>query len=131
MRAVPVAPWAMPVVQSDGTTLMVKAVGDEWWHCLMTTDGLAVAHGEYGDLYYRMGDVVTTVRAHNPEARQADEVAFVRAHSQELAPASVAEADAGKHRARRRADVARLPQVQPMGRPRVPVIMVQYPDKKM
>ena len=129
--AVPVAPWSMPVRQSDGTTLTVRAVGDEWWHCLLTTDGLVVTHGADGDLYYSMAGMPTAVRAHNPELREAEECDFILAQKQALKLSSMGGDRAVGHRAPRRAGSARVPQVQPMGRPHVPVIMVQYPDKLM
>ena len=51
-HAAPAMPGFSKVTQSDGSTLTVQAVGDEWYSLLYTADGLVVERGNDGDFYY-------------------------------------------------------------------------------
>ena len=129
--AVPAKPGWHTLTQSDGTTLMVQAVGNAFNHALLTNDGLMVALGDDGDYYYRSSLTgLTAVRAHETKDRTASEKAFIAAQRSNLtmpqksfihkqgAPTfgvggSNADAD-----------------VPANGNRKVPIILVEYQDKK-
>ncbi|MBQ5723658.1 MAG: peptidase M6, partial [Muribaculaceae bacterium] len=46
--AVPADPRPFTVTQPDGTTLTIRIVGDEFFHCLMTEDGYLVKKASDG-----------------------------------------------------------------------------------
>ena len=129
--AVPAKPGWHTLNQSDGTTLRVQAVGNAFNHALLTSDGLMVALGNDGDFYYTSSLTgLTTVRAHEVKDRTASETAFIEAQRSHLTmqpkefkpihgkPAfgvggSNAESD-----------------VPAQGTRKVPIILVEYQDKK-
>ena len=129
--AVPAKPGWHTVNQSDGTTLQVQAVGNAFNHALLTKDGLMVALGSDGDFYYNSSLTgLTTVRAHEAKDRTASETAFIEAQRGHLTmqpkefrpvqgkPAfgiggSNADSD-----------------VPAQGNRKVPIILVEYKDKK-
>lgn len=62
VQAVPVKPGVRTHAQSDGTTLRVEPVGDEWFRAAVTAgEGLTVARGADGDYYYRTAAGLTSV----------------------------------------------------------------------
>ena len=61
--AVPAKPGLNTVSMSDGTTLQVQVLGDEWSHSLATADGLTIAFGDDGLFYYVVSGNITNVRA--------------------------------------------------------------------
>ena len=76
--------WAIPadktlakVKQSDGTTLMLRLVGDEFFHYNTTEDGYTVLKTENGDYQYavKQGNVLVAsgMVAHNAQLRSAHE----------------------------------------------------------
>ena len=50
--AVPAKPGLNSIKLSDGSTLQVQAIGDEWHHSLATADGLTIALADDGFFYY-------------------------------------------------------------------------------
>ncbi len=77
--AVPAHPSPVDVNQSDGTTLTVRLVGDEFYHRTMTTDGYTLLQLSNGDYVYAQEStasrlVPSRVIAHNPQARNAQEL---------------------------------------------------------
>ena len=116
------------VTQSDGTTLQVQALGDEFHHRLATADGLTIAQAGNGDYFYCTNAGISAVRAHDATVRSAAETAFLAAHHGEMTPAS---ASNGSRRARQAAMRRAITQVPTLGSPRVPIILVEYQDKKM
>ena len=83
--AVPAKPGWHTLNQSDGTTLQVQAVGNAFNHALLTKDGLMVALGADGDYYYTSSLTgMTTVRAHEANERTASETAFIEAQRSNL-----------------------------------------------
>ena len=129
--AKPAKPGWHKIQQSDGTTLNVQAVGNAFNHAILTTDGLTVARGDDGDFYYISSLTgLTTVRAHNEDLRTTSEATFIRAQRSNLTmqvksyvqprgkgnfAVGGSNADAG---------------VPAMGQRRIPIILVEYKDKK-
>ena len=127
--AVPAKPGLKKTVtQSDGTTITVGLVGDEWHHSLVTSDGKPVARVANGDLVYRTADGVSTVIAHEKAQRTAAEKAFLE-QNQDAMTADAIIAKSGRAKARAasgRRKAAGNPQVPQTGSPKIPIILVQY-----
>ena len=126
-HALPADPRPVTLSQSDGTSVTVRLVGDEWQNCLLTADGLLVGRNALGDVYYKINGVLSSVRAH--DERDAVETAFIAANRSALTAA-----DAAQGPERRRVAAPRRvgsTQVPVTGTPRVPVLLVQYADKAM
>ena len=82
VSAVPAHPRPVNVLQSDGTTLTVRLVGDEFYHRTMTTDGYTLLQTSNGDYVYALQSadsrlIPSNVIAHNPQARSAGELKMV------------------------------------------------------
>ncbi len=130
--AVPANPRRVALPQTDGTSVGVRLLGDEWHSRLVTADdGLAVCRDSAGDVYYKLDGRTTAVRVHDLADRSAAERAFVEAHRAALttiAPPSewqlARRASAGPRR-------VGSTQVPVTGSPRVPILLVQYTDKPM
>lgn len=130
VQAVPAKPGLRTVKQSDGTSIQVRLAGDEWHHSFMTSDGYAVSRAENGDMYYRTTDGVSTIMAHDAAQRSATEKAFISANAEKMTLQSLFTPVQSARRARNL--VARkASQVPQTGSPHVPVILVNYRDKKL
>ncbi len=131
--AVPAKPGLNTVTMSDGTSLQVQVLGDEWNHSLATADGLTIAFGDDGLFYYVVSGNITNVRAHDVANRNASELLFVNANKDQMTMAAIQEAkfQSGKLRSAQRATSLKATQVPNNGSPRVPIILVQYTDKSM
>ena len=133
--AVPAKPGVTTLTQSDGTQITVRTVGDEWHSAILTQDGLVVERAANGDFYYRTATGLSDVRAHNTLDRGAAEAQWVREHASSLTPQSL-ETTAGKAR-RASARLGGRPQkvgstqVPTTGSPRVPIIVIEFSDKKL
>ena len=130
--AVPAKPGWHTLNQSDGTTLRVQAVGNAFNHALLTSDGLMVALGDDGDYYYTSSLTgLTTVRAHEVKNRTASETAFIEAQRGHLTmPQNRFEP---RHGASPRFGVGGSNAesgVPAQGTRKVPIILVEYKDKK-
>lgn len=130
--AVPAKPGWHTLNQSDGTTLRVQAVGNAFNHALLTSDGLMVALGDDGDYYYTSSLTgLTTVRAHEVKNRTASETAFIEAQRSHLTmPQNRFEP---RHGASPRFGVGGSNAesgVPAQGTRKVPIILVEYKDKK-
>ena len=135
MWAVPAKRITMKVQQPDGTMLTLTQRGDEYFHYLMTEDGVMVKQNGEGYYYVNVvaGSVVPTERlAHSLAERSSDEVRFVEAlpDRQQLCDVAM------QHELRaQRARAARAPQkvaeVPATGNVSVPVLLVQFSDVKM
>jgi M6 family metalloprotease-like protein len=129
--AVPAKPGWVTLKQSDGTLLRVQAVGNAFNHALLTSDGLMVALGDDGDYYYKSSLTgMSTVLAHEPSQRSASERAFiVSQHSnltmthKEFKPIQ-GRPFFGVGGSNADADVPSL------GARKVPIILVEYQDRK-
>ncbi len=134
-NAIPAKPGLLTITQSDGTTVQVQQLGDEFHHSLATADGLTIDQGADGDYYYLSATGLTIMRAHNAASRSAAEQAFVAQHAGQFTLSALQQAAqrSGQQRARKAPAPQRVGQTQvpTMGSPRVPIILVQYTDKKM
>ena len=79
--AIPAHPRPVDIRQSDGTTLTLKLVGDEFHHYSATTDDYTVLQRGNGDYVYAVqsGERIapSSVIAHNPQMRSASEMKMV------------------------------------------------------
>lgn len=98
--------WAVParritktIEQPDGTTVEVTLQGDEWFHSYVTSDNLAVWINDEGYAVYVTTSGPTTILAHNPADRSADEQTAIAANSASMNFAAV-RAEAPKYQAR-------------------------------
>ncbi|MBR1803622.1 MAG: M6 family metalloprotease domain-containing protein [Muribaculaceae bacterium] len=128
--AVPAKPGFRTVSQSDGSTLQIQLLGDEFHHSLATADRLTIEQGADGDYYYCSARGITTMRAHDAAHRSAAELAFLSANRDQFTMTATMTA-AKRARAQKAAARRALTQVPTMGSPRVPIILVEYTDKKM
>lgn len=80
MHAIQAVPWAVPVPQPDGTTLMVRIIGDEYYHRYSTTDGYTLAPQADGSFTYVVPSASTRppVLAHDPDKRTATELQLLQ-----------------------------------------------------
>ena len=130
--AVPAKPGWHTIKQSDGTTLKVQAVGNAFNHALVTSDGLTVARGNDGDYYYTSSLTgLTTMRAHEVNDRTPAETAFLNAQRGSMTMPEKSHQIPGnkgsfKYVGGSNADA----DVPAMGSRRIPIILVEYKDKK-
>ena len=83
MYAVPAKPGKpLTFTQSDGTTIQVSMVGDEFRHSFVTTDGITVAQAENGDFYYRTPAGISDRLAHNATDRSASEASWIASQAE-------------------------------------------------
>lgn len=127
MLAVPAKPGRpLSYTQTDGTTIQVSMVGDEFRHSFVTADGLTVAQAADGDFYYSTAAGISATRAHNPASRSAAETSWIADNAQSLTLSA-----SKPSKARRNASAKKTPQVPGTGSPKIPILLVQYTDKKM
>lgn len=129
--AMPAKPGWHKITQSDGTTLVVQAVGNAFNHAIVTRDGLTVARGSDGDFYYSSSLTgLSSMRAHNEGQRTPAEATYVNAQRANLtmAPKSLVKpyksGKLGVGGSNADADVPSL------GQRRIPIILVEFKDKK-
>ena len=129
--AMPAKPGWQTIVQSDGSTLTVQAVGNAFNNAIVTTDGLTVARGSDGDFYYTSSVAgLTAVRAHDPGVRTVSESAFVDVQRGALTmQVKSYKQPAGEHQLRASSSNASAA-VPAMGERRIPIILVEFQDKK-
>lgn len=130
--AVPAKPGWHMVKQSDGTTLKVQAVGNAFNHGILTADGLTVARGADGDYYYTSALTgLTAVRAHEAGERPASEAAFIDAQRGSLKPVDKSYQRYPQRQATFRVGGSNAESGVPaMGQRRIPIILVEFSDKK-
>ena len=130
--AMPAKPGWQIITQSDGTTLKVQAVGNAFNNAILTSDGLMVARGSDGDFYYNSSLTgLTAVRAHEVGQRSASEDAFINVQRSNLTmrfkqwqmphKRSTTLGVGGSN------DESGVPA---QGKRRIPIILVEYKDKK-
>ncbi len=129
--AVPAKPGWNRMKQSDGTTLRVQAVGNAFNNALLTEDGLMVERGSDGDFYYYSSVTgLTKVRAHESANRSAVEKAFVNVQRSALTMQYQSyKLPHAKGKLGATASNADAP-VPAMGQRRIPIILVEFADKK-
>lgn len=134
MWAVPAKRITMKVEQPDGTVLTLTQRGDEYFHYLMTEDGVVVKTNGKGYYYADIADgkIVASKRlAHARESRSQEEMQFVKALpsvNELYGVAMQRESTAQRVRAARAPQ--RAGEVQTTGDVHIPVLLVQYSDVK-
>lgn len=134
MWAVPAKRVAIEVKQPDGTVLTLTYGGDEYFSYLLTEDGAMVRR--VGDAYYYLhiegGEVKPSKQlVHNCALRTAEEVQFVEALPSSSEMIDVALARGARAQQRRGAQAQqRAGEVPNQGEVRVPVLLVEFADKK-
>ena len=130
--AVKAYPGLLTRVQSDGTTLTYRVVGDEHYHAFATSDGHVIRPDAHGDMRYvealgSSGQPVLGMIAHDSRLRSARESARLR----EVGTVDFGAASAGARA--RRAPQQRLPgpSVPTTGRLRGVVLLVEFADNSM
>lgn len=132
--AVPARRILRTYTQSDGEQISVMLVGDEHFHTYVTSDGLTLARNAKGDFVYQTSSGLSSVMAHNPNKRPVAELQFLEAEKGKLSMSALA--IASKANIERRKGVAAVAtragetQVPNNGSPRIPVLLVEYRDKK-
>ena len=130
-QAVPARPGRHTISQSDGTTLQVQTVGNAFNNAILTRDGLTVARGQDGDFYYFSSATgLTSMRAHEAHQRSASENAFINVQRGSLTmsyqsykmPREKDKLGVGGNNA----DAS----VPALGPRRIPIILVEFKDKK-
>ena len=125
--AVPARPGWHQMKQSDGTILTVQTVGNAFNNAILTRDGLMVARGANGDFYYKSSLTgLTAIRAHDAEERSATETAFVAAQRSNLTLQPRQSSQSFNRTGGSNADAG----VPAMGERRIPIILVEFKDKK-
>ncbi len=127
--AVPAEHGVRVYSQSDGTTVSLELQGDEWHHSYVTTDGLTVMRNSKGDFVYRTTHGVSNVMAHNAIDRTAAEQQFVASNASQMTLQALFTTEQSARRTRALAD-RKAAQVPPTGSTLVPVVLVNYQDKK-
>ena len=129
--AVPAKPGWHTVTQHDGTKLKVQAVGNAFNNAIVTSDGLTIARGSDGDFYYTSRLTgLSSIRAHEASERTPAEKAFVNAQRGTLTMTRnsyMLPNKSGKLSATGSNATASVPA---MGERRIPVILVEFQDKK-
>ncbi|MBR0494122.1 MAG: M6 family metalloprotease domain-containing protein [Muribaculaceae bacterium] len=130
-QAVPAKPGWHTVTQSDGSTLQVQAAGNAFNNALLTRDGLTVARGSDGDFYYISSVTgLTTVRAHEVDQRSGSENAFINVQRGSLTMTNkpyIMPREKGKLGVGGSNAEAGVPA---LGQRRIPIILVEFKDKK-
>ncbi len=132
--AMPAKPGWHIIKQSDGTTLKVQAVGNAFNNAILTSDGLTVARGDDGDFYYTSSLTgLTAVRAHEAGERTPGETAFVNAQRANMTMSSRASRPYRMPNQKGKIGVGGSNEdsgVPAHGQRRIPIILVEYKDKK-
>ncbi len=136
VHAVPAKRGASYVAtQPDGSSLTVLIVGDEHFHALLTTDSLMVGQDASGTYYYRSVDGLTGVMAHDKGFRDASERDYLSSSIEKISwQYKAVREQLFKKRQRLNGNTINrgLTADFPVhGSPKIPVILVQFPDKKM
>ncbi len=128
--------WAVPAkrgfhsfTQSDGSVIHIQTYGDEHFHSFVTNDGLMVKQNAAGDFCYATLNSISTRLAHNKYERSISELNFIDRMGDSVRFASVTATAVGKTIAARLVQAQRASQVPYVGKVRVPIIVVDYPDK--
>ncbi len=135
LHAVPAKRGFTTFTQSDGSKMTVELTGDEYCHAYVTSDGLTVRQDSNGDFYYVTAQGMSQVKAHDMGQRTTAELNYIAANKASLSfPALVegqqAEMASKRHMARGPKKVGDT-QVPNQGNVRVPILLVNYTDKKM
>ena len=130
--AMPAKPGWRTFTQSDGTTLQVQCVGNAFNSAILTRDGLTVARGDDGDFYYNSSLTgLTAVRAHELGERTPAEEAFIGAQRSNLVMSrNPFQMRVGSHGQFGVGGSNAESGVPAYGQRRIPIILVEFKDKK-
>lgn len=118
-------------IQPDGTVLTLTLAGDERFHTHLTSDGLPVMKNDKGFYCYYTNKGISEIKASNPEVRGAMEAEFVHRNIEVLDYNYLREESVKNIRGRDNVKLqSSRTQVVNKGRPRIPVLLLQYKDKK-
>lgn len=126
--AIPAKPGRHTFTQPDGTTVTLQRIGDERFHTLITTDGLAVSRAADGAYKYMTPQGVSAITAHNPGARTEAEARFLEANAENVSATNIARKAAARRKAAAKTPAQKASQVPNNGSPRVPILLVAYKD---
>lgn len=133
--AVPAKQGVRTYVQPDGSVISLRLIGDEYFHALVTEDGLTVSRDNNGVFRYRTADGSVGMPVHNPGERTVWERNYVSSLGEGTSFTSLSRSrreavkSSRKARAGRRVG-AQNRQVPCVGSPRIPILLVQYKDYK-
>ena len=129
--AVPARPGWYTMTQSDGSTLKLRAVGNAFNNALLTTDGLTVERGSDGDFYYTSSITgITAVRAHDESSRTAAERAFIKVQRSSMQMTQNPYKLPGRPGSLGAVGSNAAASVPAIGTRRIPIILVEFQDKK-
>ena len=129
--AMPAKPGWHNVTQSDGTTLKVQAVGNAFNNAILTSDGLTVVRGSDGSFYYSSSLTgQTAMLAHEPGQRTPSENAFVNAQRAHLMMQKASPVTAPRNHRLGVGGNNEDSGVPALGQRRIPIILVEFTDKK-
>ena len=130
--AMPAKPGWHTISQSDGTTLQVRGAGNAFNSAILTRDGLTVARGSDGDFYYTSSLTgLTAMRAHEVGQRTPAEEAFVGAQRGNLVMSrNPYKMRTGSHGKLGVGGSNAESGVPAYGQRRIPIILVEFKDKK-
>lgn len=147
--AIPASQKLKAMKQPDGSTVLLKMVGDEYFHCLMTEDGYlvkATSDGWYN--YISSNGEVSQVRAMNPDMRTASdkqmlasinsEQLFAMLQNNALATSARYQSATGLRKAPQKeleskwdnADGHDIRDFPTEGEQKILIVLVNFPDKK-
>ena len=130
-QAVPAKPGWHKMTQSDGTTLTIQAVGNAFNNALLTQDGLMVERGTDGSFYYKSSVTgLTAMLAHDEANRTPAEVAFINAQRSSLTMSSKPMRNMRSTPMLGVGGSNDESGVPAHGKRRIPIILVEYKDKK-
>lgn len=120
------------ITQSDGNTIEVIKIGDERSHIYITTDGIPVGRTDSSqDFHYLTPSGLSSIKAHDKADRTAAEESFLKDNAQNLSGEKILRSRAS---ASRKMSASSMPkrtgEVVNKGKARIPVLLVQYTDKK-
>ena len=129
--AVKMHPGMATVRQSDGTTIMVRAFGDEDFCYFTTTDG-TLLYQQGTDFYIAKTNgkgrlEPTRILAHNPESRTAIELEAIKAQDRNLFFSGIT-TQAIRNRAMREQSTTSSTLFPHIGKQKIPVILVEFSD---
>lgn len=119
------------VTQPDGTTLMIRLIGDEHFSWYQTTDDVLLVYADkafYIAQTREDGSLVSTgILAHNIDRRSSDETLAAKAQRPQLFFKADSKEARGMNKASGYPASGRCPH---FGKVKIPVIMMEYPDLK-
>lgn len=120
------------ITQSDGSTIEVIKIGDERRHIYLTTDGIPVGRtSSAADFYYLTTSGLSTLKAHNAGERSHAEQTFLSENAAELSGQQILRSRASSRvKMQSATPLKKTGEVVNKGQARIPVLLVQYSDKK-